>query len=55
MLYEYKCKECGKKFEKLVKADEVIKCECGGDVGKLVSTFSFSCPVDCKNCKGGLQ
>lgn len=44
-LYEYECKNCGHKFEKLVsisKADESQKCpECGKeDSQKQFSTFA---------------
>ena len=51
-VYEYKCKECGEKFEKLVKMDAEVRCpKCGGEVEKLISAFNFSCPVGCKSCK----
>ena len=43
-IYEYNCKKCGKKFEKLVKISEGnIKVECpdcgSGDVKKVFSVF----------------
>jgi len=44
-IYEYRCLECGEKFEKLVRLGtrtSEIKCpKCGGiKVEKLISTFS---------------
>ncbi|MBC8485111.1 MAG: zinc ribbon domain-containing protein [Bacteroidetes bacterium] len=51
-IYEYKCTKCNERFEKLVKIDEIVKCpECEGDVEKQISTFTFSCAPDCKNCE----
>lgn len=46
-LYEYKCKKCGNKFEKLVsmsKADDPMECpKCKSDESeRLLSTFSAS-------------
>ena len=43
-IYEYRCRECGEKFEKLVRfgtSTSEIKCpECGGRrVEKLISAF----------------
>ena len=40
-LYEYECKKCGHRFEKIQKfSDEPIKTcpKCGGDVEKLISS-----------------
>ena len=44
-IYEYRCQECGEKFEKLVRFDtstSEIECpKCGGrKVEKLISAFS---------------
>jgi len=44
-IYEYRCSECGERFEKLVRlstSTSEIECpECGGQkVGKLFSAFS---------------
>ena len=44
-IYEYRCLECGEKFEKLVRlstSTSEIECsKCGGQkVGKLISAFS---------------
>jgi len=46
-LYEYKCRQCDKKFETLVsssKANDPIKCpECGSnETSKLLSSFCAS-------------
>jgi len=43
-IYEYRCLECGEKFEKLVRlstSTSEIECpKCGGqEVGKLISAF----------------
>lgn len=43
-LYEYKCKKCGKVFEKLQRLSAkpvTIHENCGGAVEKLVSTSAF--------------
>ena len=40
-LYEYKCKKCGHRFERLLKSysDTVKECPlCGGEVERLMST-----------------
>jgi putative FmdB family regulatory protein len=58
-IHEYRCLECGKKFEKLIRSmssSAVVECpECGGrKVKKLLSAFGiqtsgsssdFSCPT----------
>jgi len=44
-IYEYVCKECGKKFEVLQKitAEPLTECKfCSGQVEKLVSNSSFT-------------
>ncbi len=44
-LFEYRCKKCGEKFEKLVmnKSEKIVCGKCGsGDLDKLFSTFGFS-------------
>ncbi len=40
-IYEYRCKSCGKKFEKLIRGSEKVKCPgCGkGSLDKLFSVF----------------
>jgi len=48
-IYEYRCKECGEKFEKLVRfstSTSEIECpKCGGrKVEKLISAFSTRAP-----------
>ncbi|MGA3115120.1 MAG: zinc ribbon domain-containing protein [Syntrophobacteraceae bacterium] len=45
-LYEYRCKECGNTFEKLVLSEgEPITCPKGhGGVEKLMSSFSIEVP-----------
>ena len=43
-LYEYKCKKCGKVFEKLQRLSArpvTVHENCGGAVEKLVSTSAF--------------
>jgi putative FmdB family regulatory protein len=43
-LYEYKCKKCGKVFEKLQRLSAkpvTVHENCGGSVDKLVSTSAF--------------
>ena len=44
-LYEYECRKCGKKFEKLMltRHAEVVCQGCGSsDIAQLLSTFSVS-------------
>lgn len=40
-IFEYRCEGCGKRFEKLVRGDEDVRCpDCGsGGVTKLFSRF----------------
>lgn len=63
-LYEYKCKECGVKFEELVTSKTQVKCpDCGSsDVGKVLSSFGFKSNGgssasysggSCSGCSGG--
>ncbi|MBU4194569.1 MAG: zinc ribbon domain-containing protein [Actinobacteria bacterium] len=42
-IYEYRCKGCGKRFEKLVRGSEDVRCpQCGrGGPVKLFSTFGI--------------
>ncbi|MDR2105466.1 MAG: zinc ribbon domain-containing protein [Deferribacteraceae bacterium] len=43
-IYEYVCKECGKKIEKLVTSisgADSIPCSCGGTADKILSLSSF--------------
>lgn len=55
-IFEYKCKKCGQKFEKLVFGKEKIKCpNCGStSLTKLFSTFSVSTKSESRNssCQG---
>lgn len=44
-IYEFLCKKCGLKFEKLfsrMTADQTCPCECGHTADRLLSTFSHS-------------
>jgi putative FmdB family regulatory protein len=44
-VFEYRCKKCGEKFEKLVmnKSEKIVCSKCGSeDLEKLFSTFGFS-------------
>ncbi len=44
-VFEYKCKKCGEKFEKLVigKSEKIVCEKCGSEeLEKLFSTFGFS-------------
>lgn len=57
-IYEYKCENCGKKFEKLIYSDEKIECpKCGSEkVKKLISLFmtsGISSGSSCSSCSGG--
>lgn len=42
-IFEYRCKDCGHKFEKLVRGKEKVSCpECGrGRLDKLFSVFGM--------------
>jgi putative FmdB family regulatory protein len=42
-IYEYQCKTCGKVQELIILTgdDEPEKCECGGELKKIVSHSSF--------------
>ena len=58
-IYEYNCKKCDSKFEKLVKnaasADDVICPECGSkDTAKALSVFAAvaATPVKSSTSKG---
>lgn len=52
-IFEYKCRKCGHKFEKLVFGKEEIKCpKCQSTfLDKLFSTFSVSAKSGSKNSK----
>ncbi|HOB90544.1 MAG: zinc ribbon domain-containing protein [Bacillota bacterium] len=59
-IFEYKCNQCGNKFEKLVRSsNEQIACpSCNSeDVRKLFSTFAAhgtaSGSSGCASCSGG--
>lgn len=42
--YAYKCKECGREFEKIVKLDEKdrVNCiHCGGAVNRMLASFNI--------------
>ena len=59
---QYKCKECGKKFEELVRVytDKVDCPSCGGETERDYSGEMYSatgkqmkkCSGNCKNCSG---
>ena len=42
-IYEYRCKECGEEFEKIVRSGTEINCpECSSDqVRRMMSAFAF--------------
>lgn len=42
-IYEYKCNECGNRFEKLVRGKERVSCPCCSSrkLTKLFSTFGI--------------
>jgi putative FmdB family regulatory protein len=42
-IFEYECQECGKITEvlEMSEADQPDKCECGGELKKLISQGSF--------------
>lgn len=46
-IFEYKCKNCGYKFEELIYKEKEICCpKCKSTkVEKQVSGFSFKCPM----------
>lgn len=62
LILQYKCKNCGKKFEELVqKFDDMVKCpDCGGESARNYSGNVFSatgtkskkCSGNCKTCGG---
>ncbi len=67
-LYEYRCKECGNVFERLLIGEsEPVECpRCSGAVERLMSTFSVEVPDEacarlpkgemrerCTECKQG--
>ncbi|WP_273333823.1 FmdB family zinc ribbon protein [Dictyoglomus turgidum] len=57
-IYEYRCENCGEKFEKLVMGDEEITCpKCGSKkIIKLLSLFAtqgLSSGPSCSSCSGG--
>lgn len=43
-MFEYKCQDCGKQFETLLKnRQETVTCECGSqNLTKLLSSFAVS-------------
>ncbi|MBR6703221.1 MAG: zinc ribbon domain-containing protein [Clostridia bacterium] len=61
-LLQYKCQECGKRFDELVKSylDEVKCPDCGGATSRDYSGDMFSstgktnkkCSGNCKTCGG---
>lgn len=60
-IFEYKCKNCGYKFERLVFEEEKIKCpKCkNDDLKKLVSSFAIgknskSSGDKSATCSGGI-
>jgi len=62
-IFEYRCENCGEKFEKLIYGAEELTCpKCGSkNIKKLISPFSTSgiesgscssCSIkDCGSCK----
>ena len=37
-IFDFRCKTCSKEFEKIVKTDQQVVCECGStEVEKLIS------------------
>ena len=40
-IFEYECRVCGSRFEKLCINSEKISCLCGGPVDKIPSTCNF--------------
>ncbi|HZS34805.1 MAG TPA: zinc ribbon domain-containing protein [Methylomirabilota bacterium] len=42
-IYEYRCRACGRAFERLVQGDQPVACpECAsGEVTRLLSLFGF--------------
>ena len=61
-LLQYKCKECGKRFDELVRVytDKVVCPDCGGETerdytGTMYSSTgaqSKKCSGNCKTCSG---
>ena len=61
-LLQYKCKNCGKKFEELVKiyTDKVVCPDCGGETERDYAGVMYSstgqsskrCSGNCKTCGG---
>ena len=61
-LLQYKCKNCGKKFEELVRVytDKVVCPDCGGETERDYSGAMYSatgmtskkCSGNCKTCSG---
>jgi len=54
-VFEYKCKKCGFKFEKLVFGEEKIQCpKCKStSLEKLFSSFNVGKKSNSKGCEGG--
>lgn len=57
-IYEYRCKDCGEKFERLIMGEEKITCpKCGSEnIIKLLSLFAtqgLSSGSSCSSCSGG--
>ncbi|HHW26537.1 MAG TPA: zinc ribbon domain-containing protein [Firmicutes bacterium] len=58
-IFEYRCQECGKKFEVYLRGKEVPKCpDCGSDsLKKLISSFNSNVSggkgASCGGCGGG--
>ena len=55
-IFEYKCKKCGLKFEKLVFGEEKIQCpKCKSTLlEKLFSPFNVERKSGPKTCQGGI-
>ncbi|MBU4175814.1 MAG: zinc ribbon domain-containing protein [Actinobacteria bacterium] len=54
-IYEYRCKGCGKRFEKLVRGSDDVSCpHCGrGEPEKMFSTFGFKSSGGFTSSTGG--
>ncbi len=53
-IYEYRCRKCGKIFEKIQRVDEggeFLKCPCcGGKPERVLSSFSSSKGSESSSC-----
>lgn len=53
-IYEFRCRSCGKTFEKLVRTSDETKLRCpdcaSGEVERLFSSFATSGSSDSSSC-----